>query len=80
MGTFLFRLGVFIGFAIVSITLIVGYLFFEPFLTKTEEVITVINKERWGDERGRYFIFTQDEVFVNENNYYHSKDNASDRI
>ena len=78
MGTFLFRFGVFLGFVIVLLTLIFGYMFFEPFLNKTEEVITIVNKERWGNEWGKYFIFTQDEVFLNVNNYYHSKDNADE--
>ena len=78
MGTFLFRLAVFLGFVIVILTLIFGYLFFEPFVTKTEEVITVINTERWGNEQGKYFIFTDDEVFTNANNYYHNKDNADE--
>ncbi len=76
MGTFLYKLAVFLGFVLTILMLIFGYLFFEPFLTKTEEVITVINTERWGNERGRYFIFTEDEVFTNVNNYYHNKDNA----
>jgi hypothetical protein len=78
MGTFLYKLAVFLGFVLTILMLIFGYLFFEPFLTKTEEVITVINTERWGNERGRYFIFTEDEVFTNVNNYYHNKDNADE--
>jgi hypothetical protein len=78
MGTFLYRLAVFLGFVSAILILIFGYLFFEPFLTKTEEVITVINTERWGNERGKYFIFTDYEVFTNVNDYYHNKDNADD--
>jgi len=78
MGTFLYRLAFFIGFMIIIFILIFGYFFFEPFLTKTEEVITVINIERWGDEEGKYFIFTDDEVFINVNDYYHNKDNADE--
>ncbi|MGB5895807.1 MAG: hypothetical protein WBG58_16645 [Ignavibacteriaceae bacterium] len=78
MGTFLYRLAVFLGFVSAILILIFGYLFFEPFLTKTEEVITVINTERWGNERGKYFIFTDYEVFTNANDYYHNKDNADD--
>ena len=76
MGTFLYKLAVFLGFVLAISVLIFGYLFFEPFVTKTEEVITVINTERWGNEQGKYFIFTDDEVFTNVNNYYHNKDNA----
>jgi hypothetical protein len=78
MGTFLYRLAVFLGFVSAIVILIFGYLFFEPFTTKTEEVITVTNKERWGNERGKYFIFTDDEVFTNSNDYYHDKDNADE--
>ncbi len=76
MGTFLYRLAVLLGFVTAIIILIFSYLFFEPFLTKTEEVITVTATERWGNEAGKYFIFTDDEVFANVNNYYHNKDNA----
>ena len=78
MGTFFYRLAVFLGFVSAIIILIFGYLFFEPFTTKTEEVITVVNKERWGTERGKYFIFTENEVFTNANDYYHNKDNADE--
>jgi hypothetical protein len=78
MGTFLYKLAVFLGFVSAIIILIFGYLFFEPFTTKTEEVITVINKERWGIEPGKYFIFTENEVFTNSNDYYHNKDNADE--
>jgi hypothetical protein len=80
MGTFLYKLAVFLGFVATIVLLIFGYLFFEPFLTKTEEVITIINTERWGDEQGKYFIFTEDEVFMNVNDYYHNKHNADEII
>ena len=78
MGTFLYRSAVFLGFVTAIIILIFGYLFFEPFLTKTEEVITITAIERWGNEAGKYFIFTDDEVFINVNDYYHNKDNADE--
>lgn len=78
MSTFLFRTAVFFGFVIVLLTLIFGYLFFEPFLTETEEIITVINTQKWGNEKGRYFIFTENEVFLNANDYYQNKDNADE--
>lgn len=67
-----------IGVVIILITLMFGYLFFEPFLTETEETITVINMEKWGGENGRYFIFTENEVFLNANDYYQNKDNADE--
>ncbi len=78
MGTFLYRSAVFLGFVTAILILIFGYLFFEPFLTATEEVITIINVERWGSEKGKYFIFTDDEVFINVNDYYHNKHNADE--
>jgi len=78
VGTFLYRIAVFLGFVAAILILIFGYLFFEPFLTKTEEVITITATERWGNEAGKYFIFTDDEVFENVNNYYHNKDNADE--
>ena len=78
MGTFLHRLAFFFGFVMIILIFIFGYLFFEPFLTETEEVITIINVERWGNEEGKYFIFTDDEVFINADDYYHNKHNAND--
>jgi hypothetical protein len=78
VGTFLYKVAVFLGFVAAILILIFGYLFFEPFLTKTEEVITITATERWGNEAGKYFIFTDDEVFENVNNYYHNKDNADE--
>jgi len=71
-----FKLSAMFGLLIILIIIVFGFLFFEPFLTEKEETITVINKERWAGENGRYFIFTKDEVFLNENNYYHNKENA----
>lgn len=70
------KLSVLAGIIIVLFVLIFGYLFFEPYLTEKEITITVINKERFGNESGKYFIFTRDEVFLNANNYYHNKSNA----
>ena len=48
----------------------------------TEEVvdITVVNKEKWGGEKGRYFIFADKEVFLNENNYYHNNKTNADEL
>jgi hypothetical protein len=70
------KLSVLAGIIIVLFVIIFGYLFFEPYLTEDEITITVINKERFGKEPGKYFIFTQNEVFLNANNYYHNKSNA----
>jgi hypothetical protein len=76
--TFLFRLSIFLGFIIVLAILIFGYLFFEPFLTESVVTIKVVNTERWGNEKGKYFIFTKDEVFLNSDDYYHNKNNSDE--
>lgn len=65
-----------IGVLIVLLIILFGYLFFEPYLTEKEITIKVLNKAAFGKEPGKYFVFTQDEVFYNSNNYYHNKDNA----
>lgn len=70
------KLSVLAGFVIILFVIVFGYVFFEPYLTEKEITITVINKERFGKEPGKYFIFTANEVFTNSNNYYHSKSNA----
>ena len=68
----------FAGIVIVLASVLFGYLFFEPFLTEKEEIITVTNTQQWGKEAGKYFIFTENEVFLNSNDYYHNKTNADD--
>jgi len=78
VSTYMFRFSMIIGVIIILATLIFGYLFFEPFLTEKEETITVINIEKWGNEKGRYFIFTEDEVFLNADDYYQNKHNADE--
>ena len=78
VSTYMFRFSIIIGVIIILATLIFGYLFFEPFLTEKEETITVINIEKWGNEKGRYFIFTEDEVFLNADDYYQNKHNADE--
>jgi hypothetical protein len=72
----MFRFSIFFGVLIILATIAFGYLFFEPFLTEKEETITVTNLDKWGGEEGRYFVFTEDEVFLNANDYYQNKDNA----
>ena len=74
----LLRFSFVFGVIIVLVIIIFGYLFFEPFLTETEETITVINKEKWNGENGAYFIFTEKEVFLNANDYYDNKHNADE--
>ncbi len=73
------KISIIIGVVAILCILIFGFVFFEP--TFTEEVIdiNVVSKVKWAGERGKYFIFTDSEVFLNENNYYHNnKTNADD--
>jgi hypothetical protein len=72
------RLSAMIGFLIILLILLFGYLFFEPFLTEETITIRVINKSQFGNEPGKYFVFTDEEVFYNDNNYYQSKENADE--
>ena len=73
-----FKLSAMIGFVIVILILLFGYLFFEPFLTEDTITIKVINKAQFGNEPGKFFVFSEDEVFYNSNNYYQSKENADE--
>lgn len=73
-----FRLSAMAGLLIILLVLLFGYLFFEPFLTEDTITIEVINKAQFGNEPGKYFVFTQNEVFYNSNNYYQSKENADE--
>lgn len=70
------KISIIFGVIVIICVFIFGFVFFEPFLTEKEEVITVVNMERWFGERGSYFIFTEKEVFLNEDNSYHNKQNA----
>ena len=74
------KITTFFGILIVLCILVFGFVFFEP--TFTEEVvdIKVINKERWSGEKGKYFIFSDKEVFLNENNYYHNNKTNADEL
>ena len=73
------KISMIFGIVIILCVFVFGFVFFEPFFTEEVVDITVLNKEKWGGEKGRYFIFTDKEVFLNENNYYHNnKTNADD--
>ena len=78
ISSYMFRISIFASAIIVIASILFGYLFFEPFLTEKEEIITVTNTQKWGQENGKYFIFTEDEVFLNSNDYYHNKTNANE--
>lgn len=73
-----FKLSALIGFFIVLLVLLFGYLFFEPFLTEDTINIKVKNKAKFGNETGKYFVFADDEVFLNANDYYQNKENADE--
>lgn len=74
------KISTFFGVIIILCILIFGFVFFEPFFTEEIIDIKVINKEVWPKERGRYFIFTDKEVFLNENNYYHNNKSNADEL
>jgi len=71
-----FRISTIIGILIIILVIIFGYLFFEPYITEETITIKVMNKSQFGKEIGKYFVFTEDEVFYNSNNYYQNKENA----
>ncbi|QQS38002.1 MAG: hypothetical protein IPM56_08710 [Ignavibacteriales bacterium] len=75
----LFWLYKFTAVVMILFIIVFGYIFFEPYLTEREIVITVVNFEKFPKENGKYYIFTTDEVFENTNYYYHKKNNA-DRL
>ena len=70
------KLSLIFGVIAVLCIILFGFIFFEPFLPEKVVNITVVNMEKWPGEKGRYFIFTDKEVFLNEDNYYHNKKNA----
>jgi len=72
----MFHLAVFSSVVIAIIILGISYLFFEKMITEKEIVVTIINKEKFGIEEGKYLIFTPDEVFENSDSFYHRKTNA----
>ena len=73
----MFKLSIFVAIIFSLFFLGFSYLFFEKSLTEKEISITIINKEKFGHEEGRYLIFTPEEVFENSDNFYHRKTNAN---
>lgn len=72
----MFHFAVFLSAVVVVVILGLSYLFFERMITEEEIVITVINKEKFGNEDGKYLIFSKHEVFENSNKFFHKKTNA----
>lgn len=73
-----FRLSAMVGFVIVLLVILFGYLFFEPYITEETITIRVLNKAQFGNEKGKYFVFTAEEVFYNSDDYYQNKENAEE--
>jgi hypothetical protein len=74
------KISTFFGIIIVLCIIVFGFIFFEPIFTEEIVDIKVVNKEKWYGEKGKYFIFTDKEVFLNENNYYHNNKTNADEI
>lgn len=74
------KISMIFGILIILCVFVFGFVFFEPFFTEEVIEITVINKEKWTGEKGRYFIFTDREVFLNENNSYHNNKTNADEL
>lgn len=74
------KISMIFGILIILCVLVFGFVFFEPYFTEEVIEITVINKEKWTGEKGSYFIFTDREVFLNENNSYHNNKTNADEL
>lgn len=60
----------------VLIAILFVYLFFEKFITEREITITVTSKAKFGDEVGKYLVFTPNEVFQNSDTFFYRKTRA----
>jgi len=74
------KFSTFFGIIIVLCVFVFGFIFFEPIFTEEVIDIKVVNKEKWFGEKGKYFVFTDKEVFLDENNYYHNNKTNADEI
>jgi hypothetical protein len=74
------KISMIFGILIILCVFVFGFVFFEPFFTEEVVDITVINKEKWAGQKGSYFIFTDKEVFLNENNSYHNNKTNADEL
>lgn len=71
----MFKLGVLAVVIISLVFLYISYLYLEKMLTEREIVITVINKEKFGNSN-KYLIFTPEEVFENSDSFFQRKSNS----
>ncbi len=74
------KISTFFGIIIVLCVIVFGFIFFEPIFTEEVIDIKVVNKEKWSGEKGKYFVFTDKEVFLDENNYYHNNKTNADEL
>jgi len=74
------KISTFFGIIIVLCVIVFGFIFFEPIFTEEVVDIKVVNKEKWSGEKGKYFVFTEKEVFLDENNYYHNNKTNADEL
>ena len=74
------KISTFIGILVVLCIIVFGFIFFEPVFTEKVVDITIVSKAKWTGEKGKYFIFTNKEVFLNENNYYHNNKTNADEL
>jgi hypothetical protein len=74
------KISTFFGIIIVLCVIVFGFIFFEPIFTEEVVDIKVVNKEKWSGEKGKYFVFTDKEVFLDENNYYHNNKTNADEL
>jgi hypothetical protein len=74
------KISTFFGIVIVLCIIVFGFIFFEPLFTEESIDITVVSKAKWPGERGKYFIFTENELFLNEDNYYHNNKSNADEL
>jgi len=74
----LFRFSGCLGTIIIASLVIFSYLIFERSLTEKEIKITIKEVEADFNVKGKYLIFTKDEIFENSNSFFLGKSNAKE--